>query len=219
MAGVSTQQVAAYWDDYAHRYDEEPDHGLLDATTRAAWRDLLRTWLPVRPADVVDLACGTGTLTVLAAELGHTVRGFDISSAMVERARAKTVHLGAAVEIDLADVGDPPLAPASVDVVLARHILWTLPEPERALERWVAALRPGGRLVLVEGRWAGVGDDTFADPSRMPWAGGVPSRTLSAALAPLVAQVSVVPLTDPALWGREVEDERYLLAATVGSRP
>ncbi|HEY7717369.1 MAG TPA: class I SAM-dependent methyltransferase [Pedococcus sp.] len=209
------EQIARYWDEYAAEYDLEPDHGLLDSDTRTAWKDLLRMWLPHQASDVADLACGTGTLTALAAELGHRVLGFDLSGEMVQRARAKTAHFGGAVRIEQADVGEPPLEPGSVDAVLARHILWTLPDPHRALERWAAALRPGGRLVLVEGRWSGVGDDGFDDPDAMPWAGGVRPSQLAEAVAAVATGVQVVPLTDPVLWGREIDDERYLLSATV----
>lgn len=210
-----TQQVADYWDDYASAYDLEPDHGLGDPQTRAAWKDLLRGWLPSRPGDVADLACGTGSLTVIAAELGHDVVGLDLAPEMVHRARAKTVAFGAAVRIVTADVCAPPLAPASVDSVLARHILWTLPDPVAALTLWAGLLRRGGRMVLIEGRWSAPGDDDYAPDHPMPWAGGVAATDLRAAVEPLLTDVAVVPLGDPLLWGRAVDDERYLLVGTV----
>ena len=212
---MKPEQIAQYWDDYAAEYDQEPDHGLLDSDTRTAWKDLLRMWLPPHPSDIADLACGTGTLSALAAELGHRVRAFDLSGEMVSRAQAKTAHFGAAVEVRQADVSSPPLEPGSVDAVLARHILWTLPDPQASLAAWAAAVRPGGRLVLVEGRWGSVGDDSLEDPDRMPWSGGVRSADLRAAVARVAGDVHVVQLTDPVLWGRTIEDERYLLAATV----
>ncbi|HEY7722525.1 MAG TPA: class I SAM-dependent methyltransferase [Pedococcus sp.] len=215
---MRTEQIAKYWDEYAAEYDLEPDHGLLDSDTRMAWKDLLRMWLPHQASDVADLACGTGTLTALAAELGHRVHGFDLSGQMVERARAKTAHFGAAVCIEQADVSNAPLADSSVDAVLARHILWTLPDPQAALAGWARALRPGGRLVLVEGRWTGVGDDSVDDPEAMPWSGGVAASDLRAAVERVAENVQVVPLTDPVLWGREIDDERYLLTATVPAR-
>jgi ubiquinone/menaquinone biosynthesis C-methylase UbiE len=212
---MQPEQIARYWDEYAAEYDRAPDHGLLDSDTRAAWKDLLRMWLPPHPSDVADLACGTGTLAALAAELGHRVCGFDLSGEMVARARAKTAHFGAAVRITQADVGTPPLEPASADAVLARHILWTLPDPRTALAAWARAVRPGGRLVLIEGRWSSVGDPGYDDPDRMPWSGGVPADVLREAVAEVAEGVHVVKLTDPVLWGREIDDERYLLAATV----
>jgi len=206
-------EIAGYWNDYAQAYDDEPDHGLGDPATREAWRVLLEHWLPAQRSDVADLACGTGSLTALVAGMGHRVRGVDLAGGMLERARAKTAELAGQVTLTLGDVSDPPLAPASVDVILARHILWTLPDPQAALARWRLLLRPGGRFLLVEGRWWSVGDQGYTDEGRMPWAGGVRAVDLVAAIGPLVARTEVVPLTDPALWGKQVADERYLLVA------
>jgi SAM-dependent methyltransferase len=131
----------------------------------------------------------------------------------VERARAKTGQFAQRVTIRLGDVSHPPIEPASVDVILARHILWTLPDPQAVLARWRSLLRPSGRFLLVEGRWWSVGDDDYNDEARMPWAGGVRAVDLAAALEPLVQRIQVVPLTDPVLWGKEIVDERYLLVA------
>jgi ubiquinone/menaquinone biosynthesis C-methylase UbiE len=126
-------KIAGYWDDYADAYDAEPDHGLGDPATREAWRVLLERWLPDTPADVADLACGTGSLTALVAGLGHRVQGVDLANNMVERARAKTAEFGERVTVRLGDVSDPPMEQGSFDVILARHILWTLPDPQAAL--------------------------------------------------------------------------------------
>jgi len=210
--------VRDYWDGCAADYDLAPDHGLMATATRAAWKNLLHAWLPRTPAIVADLACGTGSLAQLCAELGHTVRAFDLSGEMVARAREKNIGHGERVAVHVADVSAPPLSPASVDVVLARHVLWTLPDPHSALEAWVAAVAPGGRLLLVEGRWSASGARPGTSEVReegMPWDGGVTARELRSATAPLVARAEVHPLTDPLLWGRAITDERYLLVADV----
>jgi hypothetical protein len=50
----------------------------------------------------------------------------------------------------------------------------------------------------------------------MPWAGGVRGEELVAALDPLVDRLELVCLSgEAALWGREVDDERYAVLATV----
>jgi len=206
-------EIADYWNDYADAYDDEPDHGLGDPATRGAWRMLLERCLPGQPCDVADLACGTGSMTALVAGLGHRVVGVDLAGNMVRRARAKTAEFGERVTIRLGDVSRPPIEQGSVDVILARHILWTLPDPVAALARWRSLLRPGGRFLLVEGRWWSVGDEDYTDESRMPWAGGVRGADLAAALTPMVQRLEVVPLTDPVLWGREIVDERFLVVA------
>ncbi|GAA3432878.1 class I SAM-dependent methyltransferase [Kutzneria kofuensis] len=132
------------WDSAAATFDDEPDHGLRDPAVKAAWVALLLPRLPSRPCRIADLGCGTGSVSALFAEAGHEVHGVDQSPRMLEIARTKSD-----AEFRLGDAADPPLDPASYDVVFARHVLWTL--PEESLGRWVELLRPGGRLVLVEG--------------------------------------------------------------------
>lgn len=207
-----SDRIAAFWDGAADEFDAEPDHGLRDPAVRDAWARRLRAWLPAAPADVLDVGCGTGSLMRLAVEAGHRVVGVDLSLRMVERARAK-LHGTAAVLAG--DAADPPVGDRRFDVVLVRHVVWTLPDPLAALRRWVDLIRPGGRLVLVEGRWVGADDPPpyVEGAERLPWSGGATAATLAAAVAPLVARHHVEPLVDPALWGRPIADERYALIA------
>lgn len=187
------------WDAEAAAFDDEPDHGLRDPATREAWRQLLAAHLPTPPCDVVDLGCGTGTLSVLLAEAGHRVRGLDSSPAMVERAVAKAADAGLDVDLAVGDAGNPPPDLGPVDVVLCRHVLWALDDADAALGRWAALLRPGGRFVLVEGRW-----HTGA---------GLDAATGRRLLARHADDVRTVPLTDDVYWGGPITDERYLLTA------
>ncbi|HZI98075.1 MAG TPA: class I SAM-dependent methyltransferase [Actinomycetales bacterium] len=208
--------VTAYWDGAASGFDDEPDHGLGEPVVRAAWGRRLRDWLPTPPSDVLDIGCGTGSLSRLMLEDGHRVVGTDLSPNMVEAARAKCA--GYDVTFSVGDAAEPPVGAASQDGVVVRHLLWTLPDPHLALSRWVRSLRDGGRLVLVEGRWAQpAGATPYADGAeRMPWSGGVRQGDLVAALEPLVASIAVHDLTtDDDLWGRSVPDERYAIVARI----
>lgn len=165
---------------------------------------------------MLDLGCGTGSVALLVTELGHRVRGVDLSARMVEQARAKCA--GRTATFTVGDAAAPDVDERSVDVVTARHLLWTLPDPHAALARWVAAVRPGGRLVLVEGRWTVPGGTgPYArGADEMPWHGGVRAEDLVAALDPLVERLEVQCLSDdPVLWGRAVDDERYAVVAHV----
>ncbi|MGW4110693.1 methyltransferase domain-containing protein [Actinosynnema sp. NPDC004786] len=190
-AWLTTFAQSRFWDDQAATFDEDADHGLRDPDVRRAWRELLLSLLPPAPARVVDLGCGTGSLTALLAGEGYDVRGLDLSERMVAAARVKAPG----VEFRQGDAARPPYPPGSFDVVLVRHVLWALPDPAAALDRWHALLRPGGRLVLIEGRWSTGAGLTAAE------------------CVALLGEGHVVPLTDPALWGRELDDERYAIVA------
>jgi SAM-dependent methyltransferase len=215
--------ITAYWDAAAADFDAEPDHGLRAEETRAAWsRRLLTSWLPSplsRPCDVLDVGCGTGSLSALLAEAGHRVTGVDLSSRMVGRARAKLAAAGLPGRFLVGDAAAPPTGDEPFDAVLSRHLVWTLADPHAALADWVARIRPGGTLILVEGRWRESGEtgvDYVADAETLPWHGGVTAADLSVAVRPLVTDLRIESLTDePALWGGPVTDERYALVARV----
>lgn len=214
----TSASIASFWDAFAASFDEEADHGLRDPHVRAAWAGRLRSWMPASPVDVLDLGCGTGSLSLVLAEQGHRPSGVDLSPLMVEQARRKLGAAGFDAVMMLGDAGDPPAeAGASFEVILSRHLLWTLPDPEEALSRWIGLLRPGGRLVLIEGRWATAepGEDQSyeVESESMPWMGGVEAERLVQALQPLVRTLRVEPLLDPALWGRPIHDERYAVIA------
>ncbi|MFI7404580.1 class I SAM-dependent methyltransferase [Streptomyces sp. NPDC049541] len=194
--------AAVDWDAEAASFDDEPDHGLRDPQVRRAWAERLRSWLPERPSDVLDLGCGTGSLSLLASEQGHHVTGADGSPAMVGLARAKLAGRDAAFLVG--DAAAPPVGEQRFDVVLVRHVLWALPEPGRVLRHWRELVRPGGRLVLVEGVWGTV------TPV------GIPAGVLTGLLTPLAAEVRLEQLSqDAQLWGKEVTDERYAVVALV----
>ncbi|MGW1023258.1 methyltransferase domain-containing protein [Streptomyces sp. NPDC002577] len=189
------------WDAEAATFDDYPDHGLRDPAVRDAWAARMKEWLPSARSHILDLGCGTGSLSLLAAEQGHQVTGVDLSPRMAERARAKLA--GHDAEILVGDAAAPPVGDRRFDVVLVRHVLWTLPDPEAVLRHWRGLLRPGGRLVLVEGVWG--------ETSPV----GIPARRLVELLAPLTARLHTERLSgDARLWGRAVHDERYAVVAT-----
>lgn len=188
----------AYWNHIASTYDEGPDHGLRDQKVRAAWSTLLLAHLPPSPADIVDLGCGTGTLSVLLAHHGYRVRGLDSASNMVAAARFKAAaaDLHVMPTFSEGDAADPAYEAKSCDVVLVRHVLWALPDPETAVRRWRSLLRPGGRMVLIEGTWHTGGGTSATECERL--------------LSLHTSSVAVYPLDDPALWGGPLADDRYL---------
>ncbi len=147
------------WDRASETYDAHVGHGLNSERERALWTEALQGLLPPPPADILDVGTGTGAIALLLAELGYSVRGIDLSEKMLGRAREKALQNGGNVRFDVGDAMAPPGAPRSVDVVFSRHLIHMLPEPGRALANWLTLLRPGGRVVIVDGMWGQDADD------------------------------------------------------------
>jgi 2-polyprenyl-3-methyl-5-hydroxy-6-metoxy-1,4-benzoquinol methylase len=191
-----------YWDEAADSFDDEPDHGLRDPHIHQAWRELLEAWLPGGKQAALDVGCGTGSLTALLGGLGHRVTAVDSSSRMISRARAKAERAGLQAQFAIMDAAPLAFAPRSFDVIVCRHLLWALPQPERVLEQWSVMLRPNGRLMMIEGHWS--------------TGSGLRAVESVAALPSTMRLVAQEQLSDrPELWGKRVDDERYLVIASV----
>ena len=194
------REAREYWDREAATVDEQPDHGLNDPVVLRAWTARLSQWLPQPRARVLDVGCGTGSLSVLLARLGHAVMGIDLSPAMIERARAKAAAKGLQATFRVMDASDPPLAPQRFDAIVCRHLLWALPQPAEGLRRWSGCLAPAGRLLLIEGYWA--------------TGTGLHVEEVLEALPPALTVEAVEDLTgNHDLWGADVTDERYAVIA------
>ena len=143
--------IREYWDRDASFYDRSASHAVSDPLEAAAWRAVMTQVLPEPPASILDVGAGTGSLTLLAAELGHRVTALDLSEGMLSKAREKAAARGLDVGFVVGSAMAPPAGP--FDVVMERHVLWTMLDPVAALRAWRDVTAQGGRLVLFEGVW------------------------------------------------------------------
>jgi ubiquinone/menaquinone biosynthesis C-methylase UbiE len=208
--------VRQHWDWRAADFDKEASHGLLNDTQSAAWRALIRRIAGAAPLDALDVGCGTGFLSLLLAELGHKVMGIDFAEAMLAMARSKAAVRQLAVEFRYADAEAPDLPAARFDLIIERHVLWTLPHPPAALENWRRLLKPDGRLVLIEGHWEGMTprDEYREIYSDLPLFGGRPEKELVELICSQgFRKVSAETLMEPELWTEPPAHPRYLVEA------
>ena len=127
--------------------DWDPEQYRRFAAERAApFHDLLALVRRGRIERAVDLGCGPGELTVLAAEqLGvDGMLGIDHSPQMLEAARAHERERVRFVHGDIATW----TSDHDRDLVLAAASLQWVPDHADVLARWTAALRPGGQLAV-----------------------------------------------------------------------
>jgi ubiquinone/menaquinone biosynthesis C-methylase UbiE len=178
-----TQLIRHHWDRRATTFDDEMGHSLVNDEQRKAWFDLLSRLAGRAPRRVLDVGCGTGFLAFRFAELGHTVTGIDLSPQMIDRARRKAEQAHQQIDFRVCDAAALDVADETYDLVVARHVIWNLPDPERGVAEWLRVLRPGGRLVLIEGKWAD--NDALALANARPTS-QIFARVLDAAAALLL---------------------------------
>jgi SAM-dependent methyltransferase len=102
---------------------------------------------------VLDLGCGTGNATFVAAGLvgpSGSVTGVDHSPDALARARYRAAQRGLAqVQFIEGDIHDP--APGGpYDAIVEHYALWLVPDPAEVLRRQATVLRPGGLIVAIE---------------------------------------------------------------------
>src|ERR1700747_1720518 len=126
------QQVAAHWGRRAAHFDEDFGHSIRTAAERAAWDRIVDLTLAAGDAlEALDIGCGSGFLSLELAFLGHRVTGVDFAPSMIAQARKEAAERQATIRYEEADAELLPFAAARFDIAVIRHLLWTLPDPER----------------------------------------------------------------------------------------
>lgn len=198
------EKMRAFWDEQAQFFDEEPDHGLNHPDIKKAWNNLLRNWLKNSPltSHILDVGCGTGSLSLALAEMGHIIKGIDYSSKMIAKAKLKSQLFHQSIEFKVMDACDPGFPPQSFDAIVCRHLLWALPTPQQAVNNWIKLLNATGRILLIEGFWhTGVG---LHSDEILQW------------LSEDLKNITVLNLSSNSdYWGKHVDDERFAITAEV----
>jgi ubiquinone/menaquinone biosynthesis C-methylase UbiE len=114
----------------------------------------------LRPGDVVaDVGCGTGYFArrmARAVAPGGRVYAVDIQKEMLDLLRGRLEQEGLENVVPvLGDADDPHLAAASLDWILLVDVYHEFQQPKAMLARLRAALKPTGRVALVEYRQEG----------------------------------------------------------------
>lgn len=110
----------------------------------------------VRPGSrVLDVACGSGQLALVAARRGAKVTGVDIAVNSIEAARARAAAEGLAARFDEGDAEALPYRDASFDLVASIYGAMFAPRPELVASELVRVCRPGG--IIAMGNWTRAG--------------------------------------------------------------
>jgi ubiquinone/menaquinone biosynthesis C-methylase UbiE len=145
---MADDPIVQFYDRIAPVYD-----WLAAAPVVRGWRRRAADSLALSPGDtVVEMGCGTGAnLPYLRERVGPTGRviGLDRTPGMLEVARKRVARKGwTNVSLVRGDATRPPVD--GVDAVLGSFVVGLLPDPAAAVDGWIDALAPGGRVAVLE---------------------------------------------------------------------
>jgi SAM-dependent methyltransferase len=167
----------------------------------AGWSHALLEVAALEPGQhVLDIACGTGVVTRLAASRvgsGGAVVGVDLNAGMLALARMLPLQAGTAVIAwHATDATTLPWAEATFDEVLCQQGLQFFPDQPGVLRAMRRVVRPTGRVVL----------SVWRSLEHCPW-----QRAVATALERHVSAAAAAPLHAPFALGEEADALRTLL--------
>lgn len=210
--------VQQHWNGRASTFDAERHHGIHTSEQHDRWVSVLREWTGHAPLRVLDVGCGTGVLSLLLAELGHDVAGVDFAPEMLDQARAKARATDHSVQFHCGDAEALAVVDDAYELLTARHLVWTLPNPTKAMQEYQRVLEPGGRVLLIEGYWnhSEPWDEYEQMHEDLPMYDGRPPEELREVLQQVgFDDIEHDPLMDPVLWGRDPHHDYYVMRGNV----
>ena len=123
----------------------------MSLETAAVNRRAVLSLAPAPGEEILEVGCGHGrTLRGILAGGAARVAGIDPSDVMVRLAtrRLRREMASGRAQIEQGEAAQMPFGDSRFDAVLAVHVIYFWPEPERELREIRRVLRPGGRLLL-----------------------------------------------------------------------
>ncbi len=128
---------------------------------------------------LLDVACGTGNVSLPAARAGASVTGVDIAPNLLEQARKRAAAEHLNIRFDEGDAEDLPYADGEFDIVVTMFGAMFAPRPERTAAELIRVCRPGGLIAMANWTPQGFVGKTFQLTAKMaPPPPGVPPPVL-----------------------------------------
>lgn len=96
----------------------------------------------------LDIGCGPGLVTRLAASRGYSAKGIDADPRMIKAAKRLAKHHHSSAEFEVGNITALPYRYA--DVVSAASLLAVLDDKPSSLNALWQCVRPGGHLLIIE---------------------------------------------------------------------
>jgi len=120
---------------------------------RVAEAELLARLVAAGPVDLaVDLACGPGTLALRFAKHVRWICAYDLTPAILRRARQKAAQEGLLRKLDfvIGDAQTLPFADGSLDLAVTSYSLHHISDPARVIREMARVVKRGGHVGLID---------------------------------------------------------------------
>src|SRR5215813_10447454 len=135
--------------------------------------------LPIKPgAELLDVGCGAGQLSLIAARAGARVTGCDIASNWLAQARRSAAAEGLTVVFEEGDAEALPYKDGEFDAVVSLIGAMFAPRPERVAAELTRVCRPGGIIAMANWTPGGFIGQMFKTIARHIAPSGMPSPVL-----------------------------------------
>ena len=154
---ILRDEICAYWSARAETFDLSASHKIEARYGIPEWHRFLSRACKLGNGglggwQVLDIACGTGEISRVLTSMGAMVTGVDFSESMLREASAKMA--GSSWNGVLGDAAAMlTIADETYDLAVTRHLAWTLTDPAAAYAEWFRVLKPGGRLIVIDGNF------------------------------------------------------------------
>lgn len=131
-----------FWNRYSRLYDFEINH-----TSKAAYVEMYRL-MSLRLAkdmDVLELATGTGLISINIAPFVRSIEATDFSPKMIDAAKKKNIP--ANLRFSVQDAAALPYSENTFDAAIISNALHIMPEPVKVMKNIARVLKPNGVLI------------------------------------------------------------------------
>jgi SAM-dependent methyltransferase len=128
---------------------ESGDFGQIARTIETVAEDFMAQQSIPAGAQVLDVACGTGNLAIIAARRGGDVSGIDIAANLIDQARARAAAEGLRIAYEQGDAEALPYVDDQFDLVVSMFGVMFAPRPSIATTEMLRVTRPAGRVAMA----------------------------------------------------------------------
>lgn len=154
------EQVEQMFDNISGKYDDL--NHILSMGIDVSWRKkVVKLVKSTQPAQVLDIATGTGDLAIMLAEATDAkITGFDLSAGMLEVGRKKVAEkkLDNRIEMIQGDAENMPFPDNSFDCITVAFGVRNFENLKKGLDEIYRVLKPGGKFIILE----------FSQPENFP---------------------------------------------------